>query len=122
MKITSFSPLIATSNGAELQKMFEELGFVERHRKTSGVDPSIYTAVLEDGEGNVVNFSNVRQMPKDMTIVRMNVDNLEEACEIMKAHGFNPMEGTAGVTGSSQSVLMVSKSGFAVDVVKHIKD
>ena len=38
------------------------------------------------------------------------------------AHGFKAMDGSSSLTPSSKSVLMVSPSGFAIDIVKHIKE
>ena len=33
MRITSFGPLIMTNDAANVQKVFEELGFVKQHEK-----------------------------------------------------------------------------------------
>jgi hypothetical protein len=57
-----------------------------------------------------------------MTIIRMNVDDLEEAFNLLTSHGFKAVDGSNSVTSSSKSVLMISPSGFSIDIVKHIKE
>ena len=121
MKITSFNPLIVTAKQAEYQKLFEELGFEKRHNKVSGVSTDINTVRMRDENGFHVDIANVSQLERDMTIIRMNVDDLDEAFNLLTAHGFKAMDGSVSLTPSSKSVLMVSPSGFAIDIVKHIK-
>jgi hypothetical protein len=57
-----------------------------------------------------------------MTIIRMNVDDLEEAYALLSSHGFKAVDGSTSLTSSSRSVLMISPSGFGIDIVKHIKE
>lgn len=121
MKITSFNPLIVTSRRDEYQKLFEELGFEKRHNKVSGVSEDINTVRMKDAGGFHIDLTFVENNEKDMTIIRMNVDDLDEARCIFEAHGFTPVPGGRSVTESSDSVLMASPSGFAIDLVKHIK-
>lgn len=122
MKITSFNPLIVTGKQSDYLKVFEALGFEKRHNKTSGVREDISTVRMKDGNGFHVDLSYVPEMKQDMMIIRMNVDDLSEAYELLAGFGFKPMNGSDSVTSSSMSVLMVSPTGFAIDVVKHIKD
>ena len=76
---------------------------------------------MRDENGFHVDIANVSQLERDMTIIRMNVDDLDEAFNLLTAHGFKAQDGSASLTPTSQSVLMVSPSGFAIDIVKHIK-
>jgi hypothetical protein len=122
MKITSFNPLIVTTNQEECQKLFEELGFEKRHNKVSGVSEDINTVRMKDSNGFHVDVTNVVKLERDMTIIRMNVDNLEEAYALLTAHGFKAVDGSTSLTSSSKSMLMASPSGFAIDIVKHIKE
>lgn len=122
MKITSFNPLIVTSRQAEYQKLFEELGFEARHNKTSGVSEAINTVRMKDANGFHIDITFVEDNKQDMTIIRMNVDDLEEACQLLSDRGFKPVHGSESVSKSSKSVLMMAPSGFAIDVVKHIKN
>lgn len=122
MKITSFNPLIVTTNQEECQKLFEELGFEKRHNKVSGVSEDISTVRMKDSNGFHVDISKVVKLDRDMTIIRMNVDDLDEAYALLTAHGFKAVNGSNSLTRSSKSVLMASPSGFAIDIVKHIKE
>ena len=124
MKITSFNPLIVTKDAENVIKLFEELGFEKRHSKiTESNNMSVASVRMRDANGFYVDVSQVGTLPQDMTVIRMNVDDLEEAESLLIKHGFvntNP-EKTAE-TASHKSIFMVSPSGFAIDVIKHIKD
>ena len=122
MKITSFNPLIVTTRQEEYRKLFEELGFEQRHKKVSGVSEDINTVRMKDSNGFHVDVTNVVKLERDMTIIRMNVDNLEEAYALLTSHGFKAVDGSTSLTSSSKSMLMASPSGFAIDIVKHIKE
>ena len=122
MKITSFNPLIVTTKQEECQKLFEELGFEKRHNKVSGVSEDISTVWMMDSNGFHVDITKVVKLDRDMTIIRMNVDDLDEAYALLTAHGFKAVDGSNSLTRSSKSVLMASPSGFAIDIFKHIKE
>lgn len=59
-----------------------------------------------------------------MMAVQMNVDNFDEAIETLSSFGFKNLRGEGDVinTGSSLSAVMVAPSGFAINVVYHIKN
>jgi hypothetical protein len=122
MKITSFNPLIVSTKRDEYLKLFEELGFEQTHNKVSGVSEDINTSRLKDANGFHVDLTKVAELDRDMTIIRMNVDDLEEAFNLLTSHGFKAVDGSNSVTSSSKSVLMISPSGFSIDIVKHIKE
>lgn len=122
MKITSFNPLIVTTKADDAIKLFEELGFEKRHNKVSGVSEDINTVRMKDSNGFHVDITKVVKLDRDMTIIRMNVDDLDEAYALLTAHGFKAVDGSTSLTNSSKSVLMASPSGLAIDIVKHIKE
>ena len=122
MKTTSFNPLIVTTKQAECLELFEALGFEKRHNKISGVSEEINTVRMKDPNGFHVDITKVNELERDMTIIRMNVDDLEEAYQMLTAHGFKAVDGSTSLTSSSKSVLMASPSGFAIDIVKHIRN
>jgi hypothetical protein len=123
MKITSFSPLIMTNNAENAGKVFEALGFAKRHEKQDATENHDSGFRMKDAEGHGVSIAQVNQIPRDMLAVQMNVDDFDEAMEILKSHGFINMRGEGNVidTGSSKTAVMVSPSGFAVNVVYHVK-
>lgn len=129
MKITSFNPMILTKKPEEVIALFEALGFERRHQKTGEVG---------NGENNL-NFSSVRmkdangfhvdvctansdRLERDMTIIRMNVDDFDEAAELLKSHGFRESKAVSqNYTPSSKYAYFVSPSGFIIHLIKHIR-
>ena len=123
MKITTFNPMILTKNQEEVVKFFEDLGFVRKHAPTVETGTSTVTSIrMEDANGFNVDVAGVGSLPRDMTIIRMNVDDFDEAYEMLTAKGFKNSGGDQVVeTASNKSALMVSPSGFAFDLCQHIK-
>lgn len=122
MKISSFNPLIITSNAADTIKLFEELGFERRHQKTGINDKDITSVSMKDANGFHVDVTQVDKVPQDMTLIRMNVDDFDEAYEFLTARGFKNAQGDKVTdTGSSKATMMVSPSGYSISLVKHIK-
>lgn len=124
MNITSFNPLILTSNYDEIIKVFEALGFEQRHTPTgvSAEGRNYQGCRLTDANGfhvDVAATSKVR--PHDDTCIRMNVDNFEEGVEFLKNLGFTNVSGKVVEAPTSKSCLMVSPSGFGIDVCEHLK-
>ena len=113
MKITSFNPLIVTKDAESAIALFEELGFERRHTK-EGIGKNDVTDVrMKDANGFHV---DVTQGNGEWTMIRMNVDNLEEAIAFLEARGFHKARHEAAKetvdTGSSRFNIMVSASGF----------
>lgn len=125
MKITSFSPLIMSNDSESIVKVFEELGFVKQHEKKDVADTNHSGGFrMKDAEGHDLSIAQVGHIPRDMTAIRMNVSDFDEAMELLSAHGFKNMRGEGNVidTGSSKTAVMISPSGFAINVVYHIKN
>ena len=81
MKITSFNPLIVTKDAEAAIAVFEALGFEKRHTK-EGISINDVTNVrMKDANGFHV---DVTQGDGEWTMIRMNVDNLEEAIEFLE--------------------------------------
>lgn len=78
---------------------------------------------MKDADGHGISIAQVNQIPRDMLAVQMNVDDFDEAIAILTSHGFVNMRGEGNVinTGSSLTAVMLSPSGFAINVVYHIK-
>ena len=123
MKITTFNPLIVSQNADEIISLFEELGFEKRHTPLVDTgDRKVTRTRMKDGNGFHVDISKVEKIPRDMTAIRMNVDNFREAYDLLTAHGFQKAPGIEEVNlETAKALLMVSPSGFAVEVIEHIK-
>lgn len=123
MKITSFNPLIVTKDIEPVIKLFEDLGFEMRHTK-QGIGINNVTDIrMKDANGFHIDIS---QGSGEWTMIRMNVDNLEEAVAFLEERGFHKARHAAANetidTGSSKINIMVSPSGYIFSVSQHIKE
>ena len=123
MKITSFNPLIITKDPESAIQLFEELGF-ERHHTKTGISESKRTNVrMEDANDFHVDIAG---SDDEWSLIRMNVDDVDEAIAILEKHGFRrpKRESVSDTvdTGSSKLAMMVSPSGFIIAVSEHIKN
>lgn len=123
MKITSFNPLIVVKDADPVIKLFEELGFERRHTKENISLNNATDVRMKDANGFHV---DITQGTGEWTMIRMNVDNLEEAVALLEAHGFHKARHAVAKdtidTGSSKFNIMVSPSGFILSVSQHIND
>ena len=123
MKITSFNPLIVTRDPESAIKLFEEMGFKIHHTK-EGISINNRTNVrMKDLNGFHV---DITEGEKDWTMIRINVDDLNEAIKFLEERGFHKARHAAANetvdTGSSRFNIMVSESGFILAVSQHIKN
>ncbi|MCR5121999.1 MAG: hypothetical protein K6B74_06225 [Ruminococcus sp.] len=121
MKITAFNPLIVTKDAKAVTELFEVLGFEHAHKKT-GINDDVTSFDMKHPGGFRVDVAQVDQMPQDMTAIRMNVRDFDEAYKFLTEHGFKNAQGDKVTeTGSSKATLMVSPSGFAISLAEHIR-
>ena len=123
MKITAFDPIIVTTKSDEVMNIFEELGFEKRHRQENIGEKGITGIRMKDAEGFYVDISQSdAPIPNDMVSIRMNVDNFEEAYDLLIAHGFKNYYGDQSVNAkTSKSAIMISPSGYVINLIHHIK-
>ena len=123
MKITSFNPLIATTDAEPLISLFEELGFESRHTKEGISSNNAVNIRMKDSSGFHL---DITQGTEDRLMIRMNVDDLEEAVEFLEAHGFHKARHAAAHdmidTKSSKINIMVSPKGVILAVSQHIDE
>ena len=78
---------------------------------------------MKDANGFYV---DIAEGDGEWTMIRMNVDNIDEAIELLTKHGFRkPRRESVSKkvdTGSSKFMMMVSPSGYIVTVSEHTKD
>ena len=123
MKITSFNPLIVTKDAENVIKLFEALGFEKRHSLDAKTGDTEFTSVrLKNAEGFYVDVASI-PVPQDMTLIRINVDDFDEAFKFFTERGFTSTKGGVAVeTKTNKSAMLKSPSGFAFDLCQHIKD
>lgn len=124
MKITTFNPQIVTNNAEPIVKLFEELGFEKHHNPKEIGDFKVEGIRMKDQNGFYLDISIPQlKIPQDMVAIRMNVDDFDEAYQILKNHGFKNIYGdNKAETKSSKSAMMFSPSGFAINLIQHIKE
>lgn len=124
MKITTFDPIIITNKGDDAVELFRSLGFEKTH-----------APVTDTGNGNVQSYRMKHEagyhvdvayatedLPRDKTYIRMNVDDFEEAYNILIKHGFKNLRGDGTIDSrSAKAATMISPSGFIIALVKHIR-
>ena len=122
MRITNFSTLIISPKADEIIEVFNALGFEKQHEKNFEARSNITTTVLKDEDGHIISIADA-PIPTDRTVIRMNVDNYDEAYELLKSKGFVNAYGEDKTTdtGSSKAALIVSPSGFSINLSQHIK-
>lgn len=123
MKITTFNPLIVTAHSDDLISLFRELGFEVRHEKKDLDSVANKDVRMRDANGNHVDIVQMDQIPRDLTQIRMNVDNFDEAFEMLTARGFKSTrsDGTISEDKTGKGISMTSPSGFLIAVAEHKK-
>ena len=123
MTITSFNPLIVTQDAESAVKLFEELGFERRHTKQGIGEDNATDIRMKDANGFHVDVARAESMERDMTTMRMNVRDFDEAYEFLKARGFENSRGDEHTveSASARSCLMISPSGFSIQLTQHIR-
>ena len=124
MQITTFNPMILSKNADEIVKLFEELGFERRHKVDNIDDKDISSVRMKDSGGFYVDVARVESMERDMTTMRMNVRDFDEAYAFLKAHGFRNARGEDHTveSKSARSCLMIAPSGFSIQLTQHIRN
>ena len=126
MKITSFNPSIVTKDIEAVVSVFEALGFEKKHNPTgtSALGNDYVSYRMTDANGFSVDVSTTAAArEQDLTTIRMNVDDFDEAYDFLIARGFtNAQGGTVTDTGSAKACILYSPSGFSINLIQHIKD
>ena len=123
MKITTFNPLIITRDPDAAIELFEKLGFKQHHVKQNISEIKTTDVRMKDENGFYV---DIAQGDGEYTMIRVNVDDFDEAIEFFMSHGFRkPNHERAHKTvdtGSSRYTMVVSPSGYILAVSQHIKE
>ncbi len=124
MKITTFNPQIITKDAEALVKLFEQLGFEKRHQQEGIGAFDVKGIRLKDANGFNLDISQPDTLPTghDLMAVRMNVDDFDEAYQLLVKNGFKNYYGdSTASTRTGKSAIMISPTGFVINLVQHIK-
>ena len=122
MKISSICPLIVSPKADELIKIFEELGFEAAHVKSDIEGGQNINTDMKDANGNRIDITSTEHLEKDLTSIKINVDNFEEALEFFKSKGFINTRGEKITeTSSSKDTFLISPSGLGITLSEHLK-
>lgn len=124
MKITTFNPQIITKDAEALVKLFEQLGFEKRHQQEGIGEFDVKGIRLKDANGFNLDISQPDVMPTetDLLAIRMNVDDFDEAYQLLVKNGFKNYYGdSTASTRTGKSAIMISPTGFVINLVQHIK-
>ena len=124
MNITTFNPQIITRDAESAVQLFEALGFKRIHTKEGIGELKVEGVCLEDENGFRVDVSQSESLPvESVTAIRMNVDDFDEAYQLLTERGFKNFYGDhVAEHPSSKSAIMVSPSMLTINLVKHIKE
>ena len=124
MKITTFDPIIVTPDFDNVVSLFEALGFEKKHAPVTDTGKQdVRSFRMKHPEGYHVDVADSPDAERDLTYIRMNVDNFDEAYDIFMAHGFTNPRGDGTIDSkSSKAASLFSPSGFRMALVQHIKD
>ena len=105
-------------NKKKIIKLFEELGFEKKHHKDNIDNKDISSTRMTDSNGFHIDIARVESMERDMTTMRMNVRDFDEAYEFLKGRGFKNAKGEdiAVESKSARSCLMISQTGSALSL------
>jgi hypothetical protein len=124
MKVTTFDPYILVKDAEPVVRLFQDLGFEKRHMQEGISEENLTGIVMRDTNGFRVNIVQSDTLPREsLTGIRVNVDNFDEAYELLTAHGFTEAPGCEIVdTGSARALLMISPSRYLIELIQHIKN
>jgi adenylate cyclase class IV len=125
MQITTFNPAIVSKDAEAVIAIFEALGFEKRHTKTGINGEATNVRMKYTNEDGKVFHVDVAQapVPQDITAIRVNVRDFEEAYKLLEEKGFKNAQGDKITkTPSSVATMMISPSGFAINLGEHIKE
>ncbi len=78
---------------------------------------------MRSADGFKIDISQFGALPVESLVsIRMNVDNFDETYDLLIKRGFRNFYGDKTAdTLSAKSAVMISPSGFTINIVKHIK-
>ena len=123
MKITTFNPQVFTKNADPIIKLFEGLEFEKCHDQAGIGELNVEGIRMKNPDGFYLDISCPDiDLPRDMVGIRMNVDDFDSAYQLLLKNGFKNVYGEKTVdTLTGRSAVLISPSGFAINLIRHKK-
>lgn len=125
MEITSFYPMIATSDLEETQAVFEALGFKKAHVLPDllGNDPNRNHFIMKNEDGYRICIYTDSSIPEGQscTSIWMNVRDFEGARSLFREHGYTEITQVFELK-YLKCVSLQAPSGFVISVFYHIRE
>lgn len=122
MTITGFNPQIITKDPKPIIELFVALGFEQTHNKAENVDVEFSTHRMKDASGFHIDIIDVPSIPRDVTTIRINVDDYDEMYDLLISKGFHESQNFApSTTASSKYAYLISPAGTIIGICQHIK-
>lgn len=113
--------MIVTKDADSVKQLFEEMGFETRHDVYGTTETDYRLIVMRDEDNHRVDIADI-ETDKGSMFIRMNVDDFDEAYEILKRNGYVNTRGDRIVrTGSAMEATMVSPAGHVISLIQHKK-
>ena len=123
MKITGFNPSILTSKPDDVIHLFEDLGFERNHNDDAEAGIVSGSVRMKYEDVFYIDITSTEEYPSDKTLIRMNVDDIDEAYKLLLEHGFHNAMGDGVIIEAEhfRGAHMVSPFGFEFMVMQHKK-
>jgi len=122
MKVKSLYPIIAADKPEETIAFYKNLGFEVKHDATTKMGSHVY--VLSNGELEIEVMESVSggpvTVPAGFYGFRMNVDDIDEAGEVIKQAGATVIAGPIE-TNVGKNLFIKDNQGIDITLVQHIK-
>ena len=119
MNITSFYPALLAKNADQVVEKMKRLGFEVIHKTKDLIKDVDNEYTLQDKNG--FRFDVVHtDILEEKYVIRINVDNIEEAINVHKEMGFTVDCGPEDAR-SSKRALLVSPTGLYTYLIEHKK-
>lgn len=123
MKITGFNPTIITKNYEDTIKLYEAMGFKIAHQSNVAEALISQSTRMKNADGFVLDINESDKFPCDLTLIRINVDDLDGYYKLFTDKGFKNVMGDGVIVENShfKGAHLVSPSGFGIMLMQHIK-
>lgn len=120
MKITAFYPTVATRDTEKIIKDMEKVGFRIIHQRFDLFDEGDTEYVLENENGQRMDVVSCPEIDEDRYVVRINVDDFDEAMKIYTEQGFTVCKGPR-ILPDSKNIVLFAPGKLPILLMQHIK-